>query len=62
MNVKLIDSLNYEETAKILLESYLKDWGLTGSPTWNANYVEHLDIGYVKPNNGSCVGMYVDNS
>jgi len=58
MDVKIIDSLNYEGIAKVLLESYLKDWGTTGTPTWNAKYVEHLDIGYLKPNNGPCIGIY----
>ena len=58
MEIKLIDSLNYEEAAKILLEAYLKDWGTTGSPTWNAKYLEHLDVGYIKPNNGPIIGAY----
>ncbi|NHI94304.1 MAG: GNAT family N-acetyltransferase [Candidatus Lokiarchaeota archaeon] len=58
MDVKIIDNLNYEETAKVLLESYVPQWGLVGTPNWNASYVEHLDKSYVKPNNGPYVGVF----
>ena len=58
MDVKMIDSLNYEEAAKVLLDSYVPQWGVAGTPVWNAGYVEHLDKTFIKPYNGPYVGAY----
>ena len=58
MDVKIIDSLNYEEAAKVLVDSYVPQWGVAGTPVWNAGYVEHLDKTFIKPYNGPYVGAY----
>lgn len=61
MSVKLLDSINYEETSKVLLESYVPDWGKAGTPVWNPKYLENLDKTYLQPNNGLYVGAFDGN-
>jgi len=58
MDIKLLDSLNYEETAKLLRDSYVPQWGVAGTPVWNAGYVEHLDKTFIKSNGAPCVGAF----
>lgn len=58
MDVKIIETIDYESTAEVLLESYVSQWGIAGTPEWNPKYVEYLDKTYIKPNNGLCVGAF----
>ena len=58
MDIRILDTIDYQQVAKILYESYIPQWSLVGSPEWNANYVEYLDKTYIKPKNGSYVGAF----
>ncbi len=58
LQIKLIDTIDYEKVAKILYESYVPQWGVAGSPEWSARYVEYLDKTYIKPRGGPCVGAF----
>ncbi len=61
MDVRILDSINYEQTALILRESHFPQWGAIGSPNWNANYIEYLDNTYMKPLDSPCVGAFIEN-
>jgi len=58
MQIKLIDSVDYEKAAKILYESYIPQWQVAGSPEWSPKYIEYLDKAYIKPRDGPCVGAF----
>ncbi len=62
MNVKLLDSLNYEEAAQVLRDSYFPQWILAGSPAWNAEYLKHLDEIFIKPNKAPYIGAFIDDN
>ncbi|MHA1271276.1 MAG: GNAT family N-acetyltransferase [Candidatus Helarchaeota archaeon] len=59
MNVKILESKNYEEIANILYNSYVSHWGEVGTPKWNPKYVEFIDKAYV--NDGVYVGAFENN-
>jgi GNAT superfamily N-acetyltransferase len=58
MDIRILDTIDYQRVAKILYESYIPQWGSVGSPEWNANYIEYLDKTYIKPRNGLYVGAF----
>jgi GNAT superfamily N-acetyltransferase len=61
MDVRILDSVNYEQAALILRESHFPQWGAIGSPDWNANYIEYLDNAYMKPLDSPRVGAFIEN-
>jgi len=58
MEIKLLDSIDYEVVGKLLHDSYLPQWGEAGSPEWSPKYVEYLDKAYIQPGNGFYVGGF----
>ncbi len=57
MEIKVLDSIDYEIVGKLLYDSYIPKWGAAGSPKWCPDYIEYLDKTYIKPN-GTCVGAF----
>ncbi|MHA1279156.1 MAG: GNAT family N-acetyltransferase [Candidatus Helarchaeota archaeon] len=62
MDLRILDSIDYDVTAKLLYESYAKQWGTAGFPEWHSKYLEYLDKAYIQPRNGLCVGAYDGNA
>lgn len=61
MDVRILDSINYEQVARILRESHFPQWGTIGSPDWNANYIKYLDMTCMKPLDSPYVGAFIEN-
>jgi GNAT superfamily N-acetyltransferase len=62
MDIKVLETVDYEATAKLLYDSYIPQWGAAGSPEWHSAYLEYLDKAYIKPRGGLCVGAYESGS
>jgi ribosomal protein S18 acetylase RimI-like enzyme len=57
VEIKLLETRDYEKIADILLKSYVPQWQSAGTPVWNASYVEYLDKAYIGPDS-IYVGAY----
>ena len=58
MDIRVLQTVDYEKIAPILYESYIPQWKDIGSPEWNPNYVEYLDKAYIQPRRGPYVGAF----
>ncbi|HUX98597.1 MAG TPA: GNAT family N-acetyltransferase [Candidatus Deferrimicrobium sp.] len=62
MDLRILDSVDYNTIGKLLYDSYIPQWGSAGSPMWSPKYIEYLDKTYIKPGNGPCVGAFDGNT
>ncbi len=62
MEIKMLESIDYDVVARLLYESYIPQWNNTGCPEWNTEYIEYLIKSYIKPRNGLCIGALKDGT